>query len=75
MVQVRFARWNPNRKVWVLALVASQSLFPSTSITVWENTSPHEIRMYLWTLKKKGGGVLDLREEGYYDQEPSRPNY
>lgn len=25
--------------------------------------------------QKKGGGVLDLREEGYYDQEPSRPNY
>lgn len=74
MVQVRFARWNSNRKVWVLALVASQSLFPSTSITVWENTSPLEIRMYLWTLKKRGG-VLDLREEGYYDQEPSRPNY
>ena len=57
MVQVRFARWNPNRNVWVLALVASQSLFPSTSITVWENTSPLEIRMYLWTLKKREGGV------------------
>ena len=23
----------------------------------------------------KRGGVLDLREEGHYDQEPSRPNY
>lgn len=74
MVQVQFARWNPNREVWVLALVASQSLFPPTSITVWENTSPLEIRMY-WGPSKGGGGVLDLREEGHYDQEPSRPNY
>lgn len=56
MVQVQFARWNPNREVWVLALVASQSLFPPTSITVWENTSPLEIRMY-WGPLKGGGGT------------------
>lgn len=56
MVQVRFARWNPNWEVWVLAQVAYQSLFPPTSITVWGNTSP-----LLWTLKRGGGGCTWLK--------------